>query len=46
MQQCNKNVENGVKNIPVVSQSVTSSFDAQALSAFGALICTVLESLL
>ena len=37
MQQCNKNVENGVKK-HIVSQSITSSFDAQAFSAFSALI--------
>ena len=46
MQQCNKNVENGVKNI--VSQLITSSFDAQAFSAFSALIqikfCLILAS--
>ena len=37
MQQCNKNIENGVKK-NTVSQSITSSFDAQAFSAFSALI--------
>ena len=36
MQQCNKNVENGVENI--VSQSIASSFDAQAFSSFSALM--------
>ena len=37
MQQCNKNVENGVKK-HIVSQSISSSFDAQVVSAFSALI--------
>ena len=37
MQQCNKNVEKW-REIHTVSQSITSSFDAQAFSAFSALI--------
>ena len=41
MQKCNKNVENGVKNIQPVNQSLVL-FDAQAFSAFSALIRNVM----
>ena len=44
MQQCNKNVENGLNNI--VSQSITSSVDAQAFSAFSTLIIYGLDFIL